>query len=233
MSDHDTPPRGIARLSVAGTSRTVETLTTLLSEYFTTTRPIHDDGRTWLDVDTRTPAATGVQRSDTMTLTQISQRIAVRRDIVARMRTRMAGFPRQVGGSDENPLFDGAAVDVWLYQDGWSNSYEPREPAIVTLPNGSSVTLYNAALVRRTPGKWEPGAPGWMELGGDTEPPAYIPLQDAVLSRVRVAGLPDVAVRCASADIFDNGHGGRYITLSWSIEDEDPLPAAEALQGTS
>ncbi|MER7707166.1 hypothetical protein ABTX81_30235 [Kitasatospora sp. NPDC097605] len=155
--------------------------------------------------------------SERLLLAEIARRADVGRAAVVNWRRLHPDFPAQVGGDDVHPQFDAAAVDLWLYRHGKVSTYmpQPGPRAIVTLPDGTTVTLHDAWL-RRDP------QDGLAELGGGTDPDAWIPIWDAVLTRVQVEGLPAFAVRRASADITD--YPARYIRLRWRTENEQPLP---------
>lgn len=155
---------------------------------------------------------------DHLLLAHIARRAGVGRAAVVNWRRHHPDFPPPVGGTDVHPEFDPDAVDRWLHLHGKVATYLPRSTATVTLPDGTTVTLHHAWLRR--------DEDGFVELGGGTDPDAWIPLHDAVLTRVHVEGLPDVTVSRAVADITDRP--ARYIHLLWRAENEQPLPAQPA-----
>ncbi|MGW4380926.1 hypothetical protein [Kitasatospora sp. NPDC004531] len=120
------------------------------------------------------------------------------------------GFPRPVAGADTSPRFDTAAVELWLHRHGKTTHHHPgtpAEPAVLTLPDGTTVTLNDPTLRRDD-------VLGVVELDGFSAPDAWVPLHHAVLTRVQVPGQPDLSVSSASADVFDSG-SSRHIALIW------------------
>ncbi|MFI8085990.1 hypothetical protein ACIF6L_35010 [Kitasatospora sp. NPDC086009] len=154
--------------------------------------------------------------SEPLLLAQIARRAHVGRAAVVNWRRRHDDFPAPVGGDGVHPTFDADAVDHWLHAHGMADTFTlrpPGPPALLTLPDGTTVTLH-APWFRRDPDH------GLAELGGGTHRDAWIPLANAILTRVQVEGEPPFAVRRAGADITD--YPARYIRLLWRVEDEHP-----------